>query len=93
MTESVEATVEAIKKAARAQADSEYKAEQQQTYVDLLKEQSRLEQIQAIISERESKCMEYDDSIVRQMVECIKVYPGGKLEIIFGGGYLVEESV
>lgn len=49
--------------------------------------------IQAIIAERESKCMEYDDSIVRQMVECIKVYPGGKLEIIFGGGYLVEESV
>ena len=47
----------------------------------------------AIISERENKCMEYDDSIVRQMVECIKAYPGGKLEIIFGGGYLVEESV
>lgn len=39
------------------------------------------------------QCMEYDDSIVRQMVECIKAYPGGKLEIIFGGGYLVEESV
>ena len=56
-------------------------------------EQSRIEQIQAIISERESKCMEYDDAIVRQMVECIKVYPGGKLGIIFGGGYLVEESV
>ena len=56
-------------------------------------EQNRLEQIQAIIAERESTCMEYDDSIVRQMVECIKVYPGGKLEIIFGGGYLVEESV
>ena len=56
-------------------------------------EQNRLEQIQAIIAERESKCMEYDDSIVRQMVECIKVYPDGKLAIIFGGGYLVEESV
>lgn len=56
-------------------------------------EQNRLEQIQAIIAERERKCMEYDDSIVRQMVECIKVYPGGKLEIIFGGGYLVEETV
>ena len=55
--------------------------------------QSRLEQIQAIIAERENKRMEYDDSIVRQMVECIKVYPGGKLEIIFGGGYLIEESV
>lgn len=42
VTESVDATVEAIKKAAKAQADSEYKAEQQQTYVDLLKEQSSL---------------------------------------------------
>ena len=56
-------------------------------------EQDRLEQIQAIISERENHRMEYDDSIVRQMIECIKVYPGGKLEIIFGGGYLVEETV
>ena len=44
VTESVDATVEAIKKAAKAQADSEYKAEQQQTYVDLLKEQSGLKQ-------------------------------------------------
>lgn len=56
-------------------------------------EQERLEQIQAIIAERENNRMEYDDSIVRQMIECIKVYPGGKLEIIFGGGYLVEETV
>ena len=55
--------------------------------------QDRLEQIQATIAEREHYRTEYDDSIVRQMVECIKVYPGGKLEIIFGGGYLVEETV
>lgn len=55
--------------------------------------QSRLDQIQRIIAERENNCMEYDDSIVRQMVECIKVYPGSKLEIIFGGGYLVEETI
>lgn len=55
--------------------------------------QDRLEQIQAIIAEREQDRTEYDDSIVRQMVECIKVYPGGRLEIIFGGGYLVEEAV
>ena len=55
--------------------------------------QDRLEQIQAIIAEREHNRTEYDDSIVRQMVECIKVYPGRKLEIIFGGGYLVEETV
>ena len=56
-------------------------------------EQDRLEQIQAIIAEREHNRTEYDDAIVRQMIECIKVYPGGKLEIIFGGGYLVEETV
>lgn len=55
--------------------------------------QDRLEQIQAIIAEREHNRTEYDDSIVWQMVECIKVYPGGRLEIIFGGGYLVEEAV
>ena len=55
--------------------------------------QDRLEQIQAIIAEREHNRTEYDYSIVRQMVECIKVYPGGRLEIIFGGGYLVEEAV
>ena len=55
--------------------------------------QGRLEQIQAIIGEREHNRTEYDDSIVRQMVECIKVYPGGRLEIIFGGGHLVEETV
>ena len=55
--------------------------------------QDRVEQIQAIIDEREHNRTEYDDSIVRQMVECIKVYPGGRLEIIFGGGHLVEETV
>ena len=55
--------------------------------------QGRLEQIQAIIGEREHNRTEYDDSIVRQMVECIKVYPGGRREIIFGGGHLVEETV
>lgn len=53
----------------------------------------RLEQIQNIITQREQKRFEYDDSIVRQMIECIKVLPEGKLEIIFGGGYVVDENV
>ena len=66
VTESVEATVEAIKKAAKAQADSEYKAEQQQTYVDLLKEQSGLEQQIAeaeanLDAERQRRGMYQDD--------------------------------
>ena len=33
------------------------------------------------------------DSIVRQMVECIKVYADKHIEVIFGGGYAVEETV
>lgn len=66
VTESVGATVEAIKKAAKAQADSEYKAEQQQTYVDLLKEQSSLEQQIAeaeanLDAERQRRGMYQDD--------------------------------
>ncbi len=36
--------------------------------------------------------MEYDDTIVHQMIECVKVYPDGRLDIIFGGGYLIERT-
>lgn len=66
VTESADATVEAIKKAAKAQADSEYKSEQQQTYVDLLKEQSSLEQQIAeaeanLDAERQRRGMYQDD--------------------------------
>lgn len=66
VTESVEETVEAIKKAAKAQADSEYKAEQQQTYVDLLKERSSLKQQIAeaeanLDAERQRRGMYQDD--------------------------------
>lgn len=66
VTESVKATVEAIKKAAKAQADSEYKAEQQQTYVDLLKERSSLKQQIAeaeanLDAERQRRGMYQDD--------------------------------
>ena len=53
----------------------------------------RLDKIQEIIANREENHSQYDDSIVRQMIECIKVYPEGRLEIIFGGGYMIEESL
>ena len=53
----------------------------------------RMAQIQAIIDDREAHQDVYDDSIVRQMVECIKVFPDGRLEVYFGGGYCVEERV
>ena len=54
---------------------------------------SRILQLQQIIADRASKKMEYDDTIVHQMIECVKVYPDGRLDIIFGGGYLIEEHL
>lgn len=53
----------------------------------------RMAQIQAIIDDREAHQDVYDDSVVRQMVECIKVFPDGRLEVYFGGGYCVEERI
>ena len=35
----------------------------------------------------------YDDTIVRQMIECIRIHPNGKVEIIFGGGYTMEDQI
>lgn len=55
--------------------------------------QDRMNQIRQIIDERESNHLQYDDTIVRQMIECIKIYPTGKLEIIFGGGYIIDEEL
>ena len=54
---------------------------------------SRILQLQQIIADRASKKMEYDDTIVHQMIEYVKVYPDGRLDIIFGGGYLIEERM
>ena len=56
---------------------------------DSLKE--RLRTIQSTVNQCEENKNTYDDSIVRQMIECIKVQHDGKLEIIFGGGYTMEE--
>ena len=55
--------------------------------------QARLEEIQNIIAERNANETQYDDSIVRQMIECMKVHSDGRLTIIFGGGYEIEEAL
>ena len=53
----------------------------------------RLSQLQNIIEYRKQHCDEYDDSIVRQMIECIKIYSNGELQIIFGGGHSYNTSL
>ena len=46
-----------------------------------------------VLDELKTCGMGYNDNAVRQMIECIKVYPDGKLEVIFGGGYTINEQV
>ena len=53
----------------------------------------RIQKIQGIIDQQEMHKYEYDDSVVRQMIECIKVHHDGKLIVIFSGGYEVEENL
>jgi len=37
--------------------------------------------------------MNYDDAIVRQMIERVKVREGGRPTIIFGASYEIDEQV
>lgn len=53
----------------------------------------RMKEIARQVDEMQDGITEYDDGIVRQMIECIKVYGDGRLEVIFGGGYMIEERI
>ena len=59
-------------------------------------DEQRLEQAaqleRAVESLKNCSC-EYNDNAVRQMIECIKVYPDGNLDIIFNGGYMIRECI
>ena len=35
----------------------------------------------------------YNDTAVRKMIECIRVYSDGALDVIFGGGYTIHDRV
>ena len=56
----------------------------------------RMEFIEKQLAKMKGRIQEYDDfaeTVVRQMVECVKVFEGGKVEVMFGGGYVVEERI
>ncbi len=76
-TEALKRRIDVIRK---SEADDESVAE-------------RISQIQKTIAEREANKDEYDDSIVRQMIECIKVYRDGKITVYFGGGVEINEML
>lgn len=65
----------------------------QESFCDAETAKQRLEYINRTIDEREQNKGIYDDSVVRQMVECIKVYHDGRIEVIFGGGVTIEEEI
>lgn len=55
-----------------------------------------MELIENQLTQMKGKILEYDDlteTIVRQMIECIKVFDDGKIDVIFGGGYSFEEMI
>ena len=56
----------------------------------------RMEFIEKQLAKMKGRIQEYDDfaeTVVRQMVECVKVFDSGKVEVVFGGGYVVEERI
>ena len=75
---------EQLKRRIEAIRESEAKEE---SYAD------RLVQIQETIQQRDMNRDTYDESIVRQMIECIKIYSDNKIRVIFGGGYEIEEEI
>ena len=49
--------------------------------------------LQKTIEDRAAHSQKYDDTIVRQMIECIKIYHDGRIEVIFGVGISIVEEL
>lgn len=69
--------------------------------IKILQEQSmgneitdeRIREIQNAIDNENLDFSKYDDGLVRQTIECIRIYDNKKIDIIFGGGYVIEEML
>ena len=55
--------------------------------------QSRLDEIFTILDGPENHPMEYDDRLVRQVLECVVVESKEKIKVIFAGGLEVEQTI
>ncbi|WP_255202598.1 hypothetical protein [Acutalibacter muris] len=55
--------------------------------------QSRLDEIFTILEGLENHPIEYDDRLVRQVLECVVVESKEKIKVIFAGGLEVEQAV
>ncbi|NBI17477.1 recombinase family protein [Neglecta sp. X4] len=54
---------------------------------------SRLDEIFTILEGLENHPMEYDDRLVRQVLECVVVESKEKIKVIFAGGLEVEQAI
>ena len=57
------------------------------------KTESRLDEIFTILEGLENHPMEYDDRLVRQVLECVVVESKDKIKVIFAGGLEVEQTI
>lgn len=55
--------------------------------------ESRLDEIFTILDGLENHPMEYDDRLVRQVLECVVVESKEKIKVIFAGGLEVEQAI
>ena len=55
--------------------------------------ESRLDEIYAIIDGLKNHPMEYDDKLVRQLIECVVVESKEMVKIVFIGGHEVREPL
>ena len=53
----------------------------------------RLNEIYAIIDGLKNHPMEYDDKLVRQLIECVVVESKEQIKVIFVGGLEIKESL
>ena len=53
----------------------------------------KLNVIEREIDSRKATIDIYNDTVVRQIVECIKIFADGRQEVYFGGGNMVEEHL
>jgi DNA invertase Pin-like site-specific DNA recombinase len=75
--EQLKAQIEAIQSVTEVEPDSE----------------ERIRRIAEKVESIQNGLTDYDDTVVRQMIECVRIYADGKTEVIFGGGYIIEEQI
>lgn len=54
---------------------------------------SELERFEKMFSDTDVSFNEYDDVIVRRLIECIRVMKGNKIIVILKGGFQAEENL